>query len=59
MLMGLSLAPILVNMSTALMNNFDNKGYILSYDLNSLSTCFLQLSLGDYLYLVLVHYRMY
>ena len=50
MLMGLN-----VNMSPALVNNFDERGYILSGGLSSLSTCFLQLSLGDHLYLVLVH----
>lgn len=59
MLMGLSVAPTLANMSTALMNNFDDRGYILADGLNSLSACFLQLSLGDHFYLVLVHSRMY
>lgn len=59
MLMGLSVAPILANMSTALMNNVDDRGYILADGLNSLSACFLQLSLGDHFYLVLVHNRMY
>lgn len=62
MLMGLSVVPIHVNMSPALMNNFDDRGYILSGRLNSLSTCFLQLFFGgggDHLYLVLVHNWMY
>lgn len=30
MLIGLSVAPILANMSMALMNNVDDRGYILS-----------------------------
>lgn len=59
MLMGLSVAPILANMSTALMNNVDDRGYILADGLNSLSACFLQISLGDHFCLVLVHNRMY